>query len=119
MSDKVKITFVLPTMLQSEFKERMIKDKYHMKSKSRWVSEAINELLTTQSYPDLVKLSDEMKGFEKLESVVISHDLKKQLDEAVINIRKKYPALEGVQSRIVRTALVQRLLKKLSDLTFA
>jgi hypothetical protein len=118
MSDKVKITFVLPTMLQNELKERLVQDKYDMKSKSRWVSEAINGLLRTRSFPDLVKLSDEMNRFEKLESVVITRDLKKQLDNAVIDVRKKYPALEGVQSRIVRTAIVQRLLQKLSHLTF-
>jgi hypothetical protein len=52
-----------------------------------------------------------MKGFEKLESVVITKNLKKYVDDAVIEIRKKYPAMEGVQSGIVRTAIVQRLLR--------
>lgn len=111
MTDKIKVTFVLPMMLQQELKEKVIKDGYDMKSKSRWVAEAIEKLLVNQSFPDLVKINDEMKGFEKLESVVISRELKRQLTEAVINVRKIYPAIEGVQSRILRTAIVQRLLR--------
>lgn len=110
MSNKVKITFVLPENLQKELKERVIKDGYDSKGKSRWVSESIEKLLNLNSYPDLIKLNDEMKGFEKLESVVIVKELKKQLEEAVIHIRRKYPTIEGVQSRILRTAIVQRLL---------
>jgi len=111
LMEKIKIAFVLPTMLQKELKERIIKDSYDMKGKSRWVSEAITELLLMQSFPDLVKINDEMKGFEKLESVIIPRELKNQLDAAIIYVRKKYPAIEGVQSRIVRTAIVQRLLR--------
>ncbi len=52
-----------------------------------------------------------MKGFEKLESIVLGSTIKPKLDEAIINVRRKYPSIEGVQSRIVRTAIVQRLLR--------
>lgn len=109
--DKIKISFVLPMTLQDELKERVVKDRYNLKGKSRWVQEAVEKLLAVANFPDLVKINDEMKGFEKLESVVISRDLKKQLMEAVIAVRKKYPELDGVQSRIVRSAIVQRLLR--------
>jgi len=111
MSDKVKITFVLPIVLQAELKQKVIQDGYDLKGKSRWVAEAIQTLLVIQSFPDLVKINDAMKGFEKLESVVVSKELKKQLDAAVINVRKIYPEIDGVQSRILRTAIVQRLLR--------
>lgn len=111
MTDKIKVTFVLPQTLQRELKEKIVKDGYDLKGKSRWVAEAIEKLLVNQAFPDLVKLNDEMKGFEKLESIVISRELKQQLHEAIINVRKVYPAIEGVQSRILRTAIVQRLLR--------
>lgn len=107
---KVKISFVLPQAMQQELKETMIREGYDLKGKSRWVSEAIDSLLELQTYADLVKINDEMSGFEKLESVVIGRDLKQQLDNAVIVVRKQYPAIEGVQSRILRTAIMQRLL---------
>lgn len=110
MTDKTKIAFVLPTALQHDLKQTMLRDGYDLKGKSRWVTEAITALLMLNNYPELVKLNDEMKGFEKLESVVITRALKRQLGQAIIQIRKSYPDLEGVQSRIVRTAIVQRLL---------
>ena len=111
MTNKIKISFVLPLGLQKELKERIVKDGYDLRGKSRWISESIEYLLSMANYPDLVKINDEMKGFEKHESIVLLKDLKKQLDLAILNIRKLYPVIEGVQSRIVRTAIVQRLLK--------
>lgn len=110
MKDKVKITFVVPQNLQGELKEKMASDGYVGKSKSKWISEAIQKLLKLQCYPELVKLNDVMHGFEKLESIVIPSSLKTQLEDAVIGVRRVYPELEGVQSRIVRTAILQRLL---------
>ncbi|MBA3662186.1 MAG: hypothetical protein H0W64_10680 [Gammaproteobacteria bacterium] len=111
MNDKVKITFVLPQTLHLELKKKVVEDGYDMKGKSRWVSEAINALLAMESFPEFVKINDVMRGFEKLESVVISKALKKELDAAIINVRKVYPEINGVQSRIMRTAIVQRLIR--------
>lgn len=109
-SSKVKIAFVLPEALQRDLKEKMTKDGYDLKGKSRWVSEAIESLFGFSNYIDLVKLNDEMSGFEKTESVLVERSLKQQINDAVIGIRQKYPTIEGVQSRILRTAIVQRLL---------
>ncbi|MDR3491246.1 MAG: hypothetical protein P4M12_04280 [Gammaproteobacteria bacterium] len=111
METKAKITFVLPDNLQQEFRAQIIKDGYDLRGKSKWISEGIEALLGMRNYPELVKLSNEMKGFEKVEYVVITRDFKKNLDNAVIQIRKQYPGLEGVQSGIVRTAIMQRLLR--------
>lgn len=108
--NKVKLSFVIPEALQRDLKEKMVRDGYDLKGKSRWVAEAVDELLTFRSYADLVKINDVMSGFEKMESVVVAKDLKRKLDEAVVEIRTKYPTIEGVQSRILRTAIVQRLL---------
>jgi hypothetical protein len=108
---KAKITFVLPDVLQKECREQIIKDGYDMRGKSRWITEAIEFLLKMSNYPELVHLSNQMKGFEKMESVVMSRDLKNYLDNTVIEIRKMYPAMEGVLSGILRTAIVQRILR--------
>ncbi len=111
MTNKVKIAFVLPEPLQKDFRSHMVQAGYDLKEKSRWVSEAVEMLLNFNDYADLVKLNDEMSGFDKLESVVIERSLKKLMNEASVNVRKKYPSIEGVQSRIVRTAIVQRLIR--------
>ncbi|MEO8402624.1 MAG: hypothetical protein ABI597_12700 [Gammaproteobacteria bacterium] len=110
MEKKVKITFVLPLALQQDLKESVVKNGYSLKDKSRWVAEAIENLLSITNFENLVKLNDQMSGFEKPESVVVDRALKSRISDAVLTIRKQYPDLEGVQSRILRTAIVQRLL---------
>jgi hypothetical protein len=110
MSKKVKISFVIPEGLQKDLKERIVFDGYSLKGKSQWVAEAVERLLKINSYMDLVKVNDEMRGFEKFESILMDRKLKIQLDESVISIRKKYPEIDGIQSRIMRTAILQRLL---------
>lgn len=110
MSNKVKISFVLPEGLQKDLRERIVLDGYSLKGKSQWVVEAIEQLLNLQDFMDSVKVNDVMQGFEKLESILIERKLKKQLEDSVIRVRKKYPEIEGVQSRIMRTAILQRLL---------
>lgn len=108
---KSRICFYLPENLQKDFKEQMIKDGYDLKGKSKWVSEAIERLFSIMSYAELVKINDEMRVFGKVDTVSVDKMLKKQLDNAVVDVRRKYPSIEGVQSRIVRTAIVQRLLR--------
>ena len=110
MSNKAKIVFVLPEGLQKDLKEQLIKDGYDLKAKSRWISEALLNLFTMKNYIELVKLSDEMSGFKKSESVLVDKSIKSNINSAVVNIRQIYPTLEGVQSRIMRTAIMQRLL---------
>jgi hypothetical protein len=110
MSSKVKISFVIPENLQQDLKERIVLDGYSLKGKSQWVAEAVERLFNLKHYIDLVKVNDVMQGFEKLESVLIERTLKRQMDESVIRIRQTYPEIEGVQSRIMRTAILQRLL---------
>jgi hypothetical protein len=108
---KVKITFVVQEQLQKELRQQIINDGYSMQEKSKWIAEAIQNFLKIENYIELVNLGDVMQGFEKSESVVIEPTLKKMLDEAVLVTRKSYPLLEGVQSRIIRTSIVQRLIR--------
>jgi hypothetical protein len=110
MSNKIKVSFVLPSGLQQDLKERIVLDGYDLKGKSKWVVEAIWQLLKLEDFMDLVKINDVMQGFEKFESVLVDRHLKKQLEDSVIKVRKRYPEIDGVQSRIIRTAIIQRLL---------
>lgn len=101
----------MPSALHLELRERVLRDGYGLRGKSKWVSEAIESVLLLKNFPTLVQYSEEMHGFEKVETVVISSELKKQIDQAVLEVRKHFPSAEGVQSAIVRTAIMQRLLR--------
>jgi hypothetical protein len=110
MNEKVKVSFFIPEGFQKDLRERIVADGYTLKGKSLWVAEAVERLLKKNGYIDLVKVNDVMTGLEKFESVLIDKSLKKRLMQSVISVRKKYPDIEGVQSRIIRTAILQRLL---------
>lgn len=111
MVTKIKVTFVVPQTLQQELREKIIKESYGLRGKSKWVGEAIESLLQIRNFPQLVSYNEEMHGFEKVETVVIDLILKRKLEQAIIAIRKEFPTLEGVQSNIIRTAILQRLLR--------
>lgn len=111
MTNKIRISFLLPENLSRDMKEQMIREGYDLKGKSRWIQEAIESLFLLKSFPDLVKINDEMEGLEKLDSISVDKSIKKKLDSAVLKVRTQYPTIEGVQSRILRTAIVQRLLR--------
>ena len=108
---KKKIIFAVPTNLQQELRERVIKDGYGFRGKSKWVAEAINSLLGNKRFPAFVNYSDEMSNFNKRETIVIEASLHRKLQDAILLIRKEFPLLEGVKSHIVRTAILQRLVR--------
>ena len=111
MSVKSKVTFAVPLSLKNEIREHVIKEGYGLRGKSKWVSEAVNNLLSLNDYPELVSYNDEMHGFDEIETIVLEYKLKLDLDKAILQIRKEYPTLEGVKSRIMRTAIMQKILR--------
>lgn len=111
MPDKIKITFVVPQKLQQDMRQQIIADGYGMRGKSQWITEAIENLLKMQDYSNFVQYGNELHGFQKSETIVVLPKLKKALDQAIINIRQFHPTLEGVQSRIIRTSILQRLIR--------
>jgi len=111
MKDKVRITFASTEALKMEMQERIISEGYGMRGKSQWISEAIERLFLINKFEELVYLNSEMKGFEQFDTITIEKSIKDKMERMVIEIRKIYPALEGVQSRILRTSILQRLLR--------
>ena len=111
MSNKIKMTFAVPGTLKTELQQRVIKDGYGLRGKSKWVSEAIRSLFEYKSHIDLINYSDEINGLDKMETVVLDYDLKQMLESKIVDVRKEYPSLEGVKSKILRTSILQRFIR--------
>lgn len=111
MNDKVKITVVLPELLRKELQQKVIDDGYGMRGKSKWLQEAIKSFFALDNYINLVEIGNEMKGFSKMETFVVDWEIKNALEKAVILVKEKHHMIEGVQSRIIRTSILQRLLR--------
>lgn len=110
ITKKVRLSYFISDPILSEIKTDMNLRHYDLKSKSKWIAEAIEAFFTLKNFVELVMINDQMHGFEKLDAISIDRELKSRLDLAVIEVRQQYPALEGVQSKIVRAAIIQRLL---------
>ncbi len=108
------MTFVVPQNLHQELREQMTKDQYGLRGKSKWITEAIDLLLELDTYPDLVSFSDNMHGFTKVETISVDLAIKQKVEAGVVQIRRQFPLLEGVQSCLIRTAIIQRLLRSIA-----
>lgn len=111
MDNRSKVVFKVPDAMQQELRRQVIEDGYGMRGKSKWVSEAIERLLSNNSYAEYVNLGEDMKKVDKIETVVVEPHIKELIDKAILEIRKKHPLLEGVRSCLVRTSIIQRLLR--------
>lgn len=106
------MAFAVPSTLKHELQQRVISDGYGLRGKSKWVSEAIVKLFDYPNHLDLIFYSDEIQGLDSMETVVLDVEIKDAVDMKIIDVRKKYPELEGVKSRVLRAAVIQRLLRK-------
>ena len=92
-----------------EIRENMLKDGYNLREKSKWISEAIEDFLKLKEYHFLVKMAELFDDFHKTEVFYINPELEGKLKMAIIEVRKKYPSIEGVKSLIVRASITRRL----------
>jgi hypothetical protein len=104
-------TFKILESLNQKLNEKIIANGYGMRGKSKWVREAIEKLFTYSDFPELVSLSDDIANSNHSISVRLPRKLFLEIEKAVISIRKEHPELEGVKSLIVRTSIIQRLIR--------
>ncbi len=109
---KTKVSVVIPEALRKEMGDSMKRSGYGLRAVTLWITEALALLLKNPNYPELVKIGDSMSNFEKTIFVTLEPELYERLNKAVIDVRTEFPAMEGVKSRLFRTAIIQRLLRK-------
>lgn len=107
---KNRISFILPRNATTEIRTSMLKEGYSMREKSKWMSEAIEDFLSLNEYHQLVALAELVDCLAKMDSIYVSMELSDKLDEAILEVRRKYPMLEGVKSLIIRASITRRLI---------
>lgn len=112
--DKARISVIMPQKACEEVKEKMLMEGYNLREKSRWYSEAIETFIKKANFQNFVEMATLMAEFSYPENLYISEKLNDDLEKAIIKVRKKYPALEGVKSLIVRASVIQRLLSRVN-----
>lgn len=104
-------TFKIAPVIEKELIQRVIDDGLGMRGKSKWIAIAIQQLLNITNFPELVDLASDMENQGKTISIRLSKELVKEIDQAVIAVRKIFPQMEGVRSHIIRASIMQELLK--------
>lgn len=109
--NKYTFTFTMPNKMKNEISERVMKDGYGTRGKSRWICEAIDRFLDLENFFELIEHADKMRNFDRIEATKVNYVLKKKIEHAVLKIRKRRPLMEGVRSKIMRAAVLQRILR--------
>lgn len=113
MNKKKKITVRVPKQMQENLFRAIVDDGYKMRGKSLWVNEAIENFLKMEFFVDYVDIGSEVGDGELLvtESFYLPITTIDYLEQAVVEIRKQYPKIEGVKSIIIRSSILQRLFR--------
>lgn len=107
-----KITVRFPKRLKAEMQAALIKSGYGLHGKSRWVKEAIHAFLRQSDFVDYVESGIDINQAElsEVEAFYLDPDTIQMLKNAFLEIRVKYPLFEGVQSALIRAAVVYSLM---------
>ncbi|MES2217419.1 MAG: hypothetical protein V4501_03300 [Pseudomonadota bacterium] len=111
MTNKVMTSIKLQKPLHFKMQQQIINDGYGMRGKNKWIIEAVEAFLQLADYPALVNIAVEMDQLKESLSLRLPESLMQKLDEAIIYVRRTYPAMEGVKSNLIRASIMQRLIR--------
>ena len=112
MSNKtINSSVKISSNLNQQMSIQVIKDGFGMRGKNKWVVEAIENFLKLDDYVDLVELASDVEDLSSTISLRLPLVLVEKIDKAILQIRKKYPLIEGVQSHIIRASMLQKIIR--------
>lgn len=118
MATKIMTSIKLPKKLHHKLQQRVIGDGYGMRGKSTWIVEAIESFLLLPDFPDLVDIADDMDDqLTEIATIRLPEAILNKLEKAIIQVRRSYPAMEGVKSNVIRASIMQRLLREPTSVT--
>ncbi len=109
-----KISVRFPQRLKAEMQTALIKSGYGLHGKSRWLQEVVTTFLQQPNFIDYVEHGIDINQAElsSLEAFYLDYHTLQLLKIAFVKVRVKYPLFEGVQSAIIRAAIVYHVMLK-------
>lgn len=117
MTNKIMTSIKLQKSLHYKMQQRIISDGYGMRGKSQWLVEAIESFLQLPDFPALADIAGDMNQLNEIISIRLPESLMLRIDRAIIDIRRHYPAMEGVKSNLIRASIMQRLIREATSVT--
>lgn len=112
-------SFKIPASLEIEMNQKLVSEGYGLRGKSKWICDSICKFLTFSDKEfilDCVELSEELEHLDKSISFRPTLEVEKLLDDWVIQVRMKMPIIEGLKSKIIRTAIIHNLLGSIDSI---
>jgi hypothetical protein len=109
-----KITVRFPKRLKIEMQTTLIQSGYGLHGKSRWLKEAIIVFLKLKDFIDYVDQGIGINQAEltEVEAFYLDMEIIQLLKDAYVQIRVQNPLFEGIQSALIRAAVVYKLMLK-------
>jgi len=104
-----RFSLAVPKPLTVELNKKLLDEGYGQRERSRWICEAIETLIETPAYEELVAEDYIRRGHNTSMNVTLSNDTYRRLTQAVIYVEKN-TGLSDVTTKLIRTAIMQRLL---------
>jgi hypothetical protein len=111
MRENTRTTVRLSQGVRHAMLKRVVEEGYGLRGKSKWIAESIEHLLSLPNFIDYVVIANEMTELTEPEVIQLPIILRNQIDTAAIDVRASHPLLEGVQSLIIRSSIMQRILR--------
>lgn len=112
-------SFKIPASLEIEMNKKLVSEGYGLRGKSKWICDSICKFLTFQDREfvlDCIELSEEMENLSKSISFRPTIMVDNLLDEWIVRVRMKVPAIEGLKSKIIRTSIIHNLLGSIDSI---
>lgn len=108
-----KVTVRFSQQLKQAMEKQIIESGYGMHGKSKWVSDAITALATLSHLHELIEDGENINQgvLAAVEAFYLPQAVFKILRELMMHVRKHHPLLEGVQSAIIRTSVINKLIQ--------
>jgi len=109
-----KITVRFPKRMKSEMQLTLVKGGYGLNGKSRWLKESISTFLKLKDFIDYVDQGININQAElsEVEAFYLDIETIQMLKDAYLQVRVNNPLFEGIQSALIRTAVVYQLMLK-------
>jgi hypothetical protein len=106
-------TYTLSSKLKQDLRTHLrTSPDYNLKQKSRWISEAICQLLAEDKDLGWVGLGTKLEKKDEIDKVMLTEAAVEALHTTMILIRRQMLLMEGVQSEVIRSAIRFRLNKE-------
>ena len=110
---KKKITVRISPRMREEMLKNIFEKGYGVRGKSHWIDDSLHHFNKLDSKLNLVEEGAVINQAEltDLEAFYLSEEAFNVLEQLMIETRRAFPLLKGVQSVVIRACIIARLIR--------